>query len=133
VALVIRVETVSSATAYRTTAVVVAAEPDQRVARIAGFKGAGLVSVVWVFGFRSFQHLGTEVGSLAVAVDRSTVMEHITLTAGGVVVVTEAVGTTALRPPLERPTRVVVAAAHAIKVRAVRAEPASSLSTILPA
>ena len=56
VGLVMRVETVSSATACRTTAVVVVVVPDLREALLEMFRAGGQASVVWGFGFRSFQH-----------------------------------------------------------------------------
>ena len=55
VGLVMRVETVSSATAYRTTPAVVVVVPDRLVALLVSSKVGGQASVVWDFGFRSFQ------------------------------------------------------------------------------
>ena len=56
VGLVTQVETASSETAYLTTLVVAVVELDRRAALSGMFRVDGLVSVVWVFGFRSFQH-----------------------------------------------------------------------------
>jgi hypothetical protein len=56
VGLVMRVETDSSETACLTTLVVVVVAPDRREAPLGMFRVDGLVSVVWDFGFRSFQH-----------------------------------------------------------------------------
>ena len=55
-ALVTRVETVSSETAPPTIAAVAVAEPDRREVPLGMFRVDGLVSGVWDFGFRSFQH-----------------------------------------------------------------------------
>jgi hypothetical protein len=56
VVLVTQVETDSSETAYLTTLVVAVVELDRLAAPSGMFRVDGLVSVVWVFGFRSFQH-----------------------------------------------------------------------------
>jgi hypothetical protein len=56
VVLVTRVETASLEMVSPTTLVVVVVVPDRREAPLRMFRVGGLVSVVWVFGFRSFQH-----------------------------------------------------------------------------
>jgi hypothetical protein len=55
VGLVMRVETGSSETVRPTTVVVAVVELDRLVALIVDFKVGGQASVVWDFGFRSFQ------------------------------------------------------------------------------
>ena len=50
-----RVETGSSETVRPTTVVVAVVELDRLVALIVDFKVGGQASVVWDFGFRSFQ------------------------------------------------------------------------------
>ena len=56
VGLVMRVETASLEMVSPTTLVVVVVVPDRREALLGMFRVDGLVSVVWDFGFRSFQH-----------------------------------------------------------------------------
>jgi hypothetical protein len=56
VGLVMRVEMDSSETVYLTTLVVAVVELDRREVPLGMFRVDGLVSVVWDFGFRSFQH-----------------------------------------------------------------------------
>jgi hypothetical protein len=56
VVLATRVETASLEMVSPTTLVVVVVVPDRREAPLRMFRVGGLVSVVWVFGFRSFQH-----------------------------------------------------------------------------
>jgi uncharacterized membrane protein YqjE len=56
VGLVMRVETASLEMVSPTTLVVVVVVPDRREAPLRMFRVDGLVSVVWDFGFRSFQH-----------------------------------------------------------------------------
>ena len=119
---VTQVETVSSETARPTIAAVAGAEPDRLVALIVGFRVAGPVSAAWVCTYLNFPLWATAVGLRAEVVAPSIVTEYITSTAGGVAAVMEAGGTTALRPPLERPTRAVVVVAHVIKGLAVRVE-----------
>jgi hypothetical protein len=55
-ALVMRVEMDSSETVYLTTLVVAVVELDRREVPLGMFRVDGLVSGVWDFGFRSFQH-----------------------------------------------------------------------------
>jgi hypothetical protein len=55
-ALVMRVETGSSETVRPTTVVVAVVELDRREVPLGMFRVDGLVSGVWDFGFRSFQH-----------------------------------------------------------------------------
>jgi hypothetical protein len=56
VGLVMRVEMDSSETVYLTTLVVAVVELDRREVPLGMFRVDGLVSGVWDFGFRSFQH-----------------------------------------------------------------------------